>query len=482
MSRSKSRDFPRTRHLLLESLESRQLLAAAPELLVDLNPDGLSDTRGFTLVGDTVYFSDGGAQLWATDGTPANTAFVKDLFPGSSLTESAKIVDFSAAGSVLAFVVFDDHGTPGDGSATDDRVQIWKSDGTPPGTVLVKDLGLGSTIPSYGGKSLTTVGQLVFAGISTPGFGYELWVSDLDPANSGGTHLVKDIFAGTGGSYLSDPLAYAGKLYFAADDGTHGAELWSSDGTEGGTQLVKDIKGALGNNYGSYPTGMTAGEGGFFFLASDSGGDEDLSTTNDNRVELWTSDGTLGGTSLVYAFDLATSLPWGGLGFPELTYVPEAGKLFAVVEHQDGGLRSQDLVCWDGAGAHHWNLYPGGNDAVGNLSPAFGLLGFAASDATHGREPWLSDGDSGNSNGTFMIKDINAGLESGVSSGDVGLAPFPALGGIVYFPANDGVNGTELWQSNGSEGGTVLVADIRPGSGLGQPYSSYPDFLTAAQG
>src|SRR5688572_28992134 len=38
------------------------------------------------------------------------------------------------------------------------------------------------------------------------------------------------------------------------------------------------------------------------------------------------------------------------------------------------------------------------------------------------------------------------------------------MGGMLYFAANDGANGVELWKSNGTEAGTVLVKDINPGT------------------
>ena len=44
-----------------------------------------------------------------------------------------------------------------------------------------------------------------------------------------------------------------------------------------------------------------------------------------------------------------------------------------------------------------------------------------------------------------------------------------ALGGVLFFAGGDGANGTELWKSDGTAGGTVLVKDIRPGSNGSSP-------------
>ena len=57
-----------------------------------------------------------------------------------------------------------------------------------------------------------------------------------------GTVMVKDIRSGSGDSYPYDLAVVGNTLYFAANDGTNGTELWKSDGTASGTVMVKDIE------------------------------------------------------------------------------------------------------------------------------------------------------------------------------------------------------------------------------------------------
>ncbi|NCQ87286.1 MAG: hypothetical protein GPJ00_24105, partial [Microcystis aeruginosa W13-18] len=90
---------------------------------------------------------------------------------------------------------------------------------------------------------------------------------------------------------------------------------------------------------------------------------------------------------------------------------------------------------------------------------------FTADDSVNGTELWKSDGTAA---GTVLVKDINPGSSSS------NLQNLTVVGSTLFFSAYDGVNGTELWQSDGTAAGTVLVGDIRPGS-----YGSNPNYLTA---
>jgi ELWxxDGT repeat protein len=65
-----------------------------------------------------------------------------------------------------------------------------------------------------------------------------------------------------------------GTLFFVVDDGTNGYELWTSDGTSGGTVLVRDIQPGASSSSSSNLTNVN---GTLFFMADD----------GTNGMELW---------------------------------------------------------------------------------------------------------------------------------------------------------------------------------------------------
>ena len=419
--------------------------AAGTVMVKDIVPGvGSSTPTALANVGGALYFSanDGttGMELWRTDGTAAGTSLVKDIRPGGDSSSPAWLTNVNGA---LFFAAVGPQGS-----------ELWRSDGTAAGTVLVKDINPGSAWSSP--YSLTDVNGTLFFNADDGPHGVELWRSD---GTAAGTTLVKDINPG-GPSRPGNPTNVNGTLFFSADDGTLGTELWKSDGTEAGTVLVKDVHpGGSTGYYGGYypnnssPSGLTNVNGTLFFTAADATGGR-----------LWKSDGTAAGT-----------VPVSPLAVFNGNLTAMNGTLFFAASD---GTNGHELWKTDGTAAGTVlvkDIYPGigaYHTAPSNLANVNGTLFFTAHDGTHGVELWRSDGTTA---GTVLVKDIDTRTHESVPRN------LTEVNGTLFFGADDGTHGFELWKSDGTAAGTALVKDIFPGSNPINAWSA-PANLTAVNG
>ena len=393
--------------------------------LVDLEPGLGSSHPGFlTPFASRVYFvattGATGSELWSTDGTAAGTAPVLEIEPGPRSSAPRAL---AVAGPVLLFLA----------RTTEFGEELWRSDGTAAGTSQAPEICPGPATfcldPGDSGR-LAVLGEraIFFAG------GDELWVSDGTP---GGTERLRD-------DLLSNfALAFArigDELLFPALQAPTGRELWKTDGTPEGTMLVADVQpGSTGSN--AYPLQVV--EDRLFFSASNVG------------VHLWVTDGTSEGTAL--AHPLAPEMPVAAFGSQ-------------LVFHADDGTRGGEPWITDGTVQgtrllRDVNPGPDGAfDARFNLTrpvPDGDRLLFFAYSRPTGFELWESDGTE---KGTRLLHDLDTQASSvprafdGSPAGE--LADF---GGLLLFTAEEPAHGAELWRSDGSEAGTVLVRDLVPG-------------------
>src|SRR5690606_38071014 len=118
--------------------------------------------------------------------------------------------------------------------------ELWVTDGTSAGTVLLKDTFPGSSSGSP--SELVALGPFVLfranSGTTGQATGLELWRTD---GTAAGTVEILDIQKGVGHSSPTGLVVLDGKVLFRADDGKNGSELWVSNGTTAGTTMVKDI-------------------------------------------------------------------------------------------------------------------------------------------------------------------------------------------------------------------------------------------------
>lgn len=310
-----------------------------------------------------------GSELWKTDGNPAGTMLIKDVYPGYSGGFQV-FSNLQQVGKDYYYFPY----------SVNDTLPLWKTDGTSGNYVNTDNFAGYRNNEFYNIAAGTT--KLYFAIYNSKLFRYELWVKKADG-------LTERLLTNINLSYNTGLTTVGDRLYFANDAGITGAGLWTSDGTAEGTHIVKDITPGYS---GSGINNLTAFNGKLYFTVQ--AGNED---------HLWVTDGTA-----------------------DFTY--QVSNINVVFQRY-------------------------------NLINFFFISGsrfyFIGSDSAHGEELWASDGTG---TGTKMVKDIMPG------AANAGISNITDVNGTLYFTADDGIHGSELWKTNGTAATTELVKDITPGS------------------
>lgn len=461
------------------------VLAALPALaqgkpvrITDLNQFGGPPAvhSEYAVLGDVALFAGrgdtGGIELWRTDGTFAGTVLVLDIRPGEASSEPECL---TATESHVYF------------AATDGAYgrELWRSDGTAAGTEMIADIYPGSK--SSHPCSFAEIGSRVVFNARTES-GNALWSSDGTEA---GTSLIADV------RYLNytGPVTFGGELYFRGFEDDAGWEPWATDGTAAGTRLVKDIVPGPG---GSSPYNFAATSQGVLFV-----------TTASADRHVWVSDGTDEGT-----------VPLAG---PRET-CGEIRVIDDVAYFAAFSLSRCSLFMSDGT-------FDGGSTFITNVADddaysvrAIERLGNTLLYATNDDSLWTHDLDTGEAadllyssacylgflDRTYYDGDLFFGARvydrdefawrlyrtDGTPEGTRALPPtspgakplvrhIVPLGDRLLFAARTLAHGFEPWITDGTDDGTQLVRDIRtsnsPGVGLATQFRDRIHFQAATE-
>src|SRR6185437_5450670 len=245
-----------------------------------------------------------GNEYWySTDGTSANTNILKDITTGSGSSKlPLNLADTS--NTVNNYFIFS---VP---SATGTTADIWRTDGTPSGTIdLISNISTGTLLANYSTGFYVFNKRAYFLINDKVHTNTALWSTDGIDATSTHTTFLKDMGAiGSGNLNFLNAVVFPTKfVFFYPTDNTFATySMWQCDGTAGGTTAFKTfaanpdqlviggvlyISGApsiytpFSYDIGSGSFGYSLYNGKFFFSA--------YSTTA--GVELWISDGTTAG-------------------------------------------------------------------------------------------------------------------------------------------------------------------------------------------
>ncbi len=475
--------------ILLTILALAGFCAAGQERLTDINDDypRSSSPRQFLNFNDEVYFLadhiETGLEIWKTDGTANGTTLVKDINPGQGSSVLSKFIEHKGN---LYFVASDGvHG-----------YQLWVSDGTSDNTHAV------TTNMNSAVTQIASNGEVIFYLKRSAGF-LEVWKTD---GTAEGTVLVKgDIPAWNQPANL---ISAFGLVFFTVQvPSSNNSKVWRSDGTEAGTFAVTgEIDGDGAESGGTvHPYPFFEYNGAMYFIAREIG--------LNPLVGLYKSDGTVAGTSRVAGLDIGNEL----IGFSDIlehngkmyfSFFGRNSSNLAIWESDGTALNTKKVFGYaatnyyspstlcsysgdlfftcgnadDGTSLIKLNTSTYGFEEVAELAgpsdeyfivsdinvnrivvaPSGQLLIKSILDTYDYAELWRSDGTTA---GTLKLANIVRTLfDDLIVSGDQS-----------YFAGSMDTKNFELWKSDGTVAGTSMTKDVDPSNvggnftkGLGQ--------------
>lgn len=477
------------------------------ELVKDIRMGGRSSSPFvLTRFNDLVYFcaTDGihGTELWRSDGTPEGTRMVTDLLPGTMGSNPEMFVELNAR--ILTETYVDGRGS-----------QLVSVDPETGSTEILTTSSLPISRSSQPVDFVQTGNEAVFRARNTL-FGYQTWISD---GTSEGTRLLAvpgvdnpmlrflaetSAFslweAGNGlvvhdkssSVWTSIPLLVDGRLgdngqlsqpkaAVARDrillsplmDENGQQELWITDGTEAGTQPMPTQLTAAGMNpLGWIDDGWVVIQNNFLFRID---GAEVSRIGFDNAFDyrfrslktdsllylysysdkgLWATDGSEEGTRKVSGsadFDAGFAMIEDGLITSDLS-PGHSGRELTIRTHPDTVKTILDLN-------------PGSaSSAPRHIQAWNGHAIFTARVDGGDRQVWITDGTE---SGTHVLIPDLAGAGAEDWHDTVTLLASDENG--FLFTVRHGTFGREPWYSDGTQAGTILLADMMPGPDESRP-------------
>ncbi len=405
---------------------------------------------------------------------------------GNGIAEIVEYIHFVGSAVPLPYALTNMNGTlyfvSDDGS---NGVELLRINSSGFAEMIQDTIAGGSGINPGGASSnptaLTVVSGTLFFSATDGTNGIELWRIN----SSGFAEMVEDSIAGGGinpSSGYSNPVALIsvnGRLYFSATDGTNGTELWRVN-SNGLAEMVEDAVPAGGINPGSgssSPGGMTVVNGILYFLANDGTNGSEIWRINSIGLAEMIEDSIAGGginpgAAGSFAAGVSSSIiSAGGTLYVRANDGTNGAELWRI---NNSGFAEMVEDSVPGGG-----INPGSGSAqIERLTNVNGQLYFRANDGTNGEELWRV-----NSGGFVeMVEDGIAGGGINPGSGNAMPRSLTNVNGILYFTASDGTTGTELWTIN-AVGQAQLVEDSIPGGGINPGFAgSSPNWLTNANG